>query len=60
MLAHWLGWHDEKRVKRARKVLLDLGLLEMVKPAVGTKNAQYRLRAGVGDREPLAIMPTVH
>ena len=60
MLVNWLGWNHEKRVKAARKVLLDLGLLEMVKPAVGTKNALYRFTPGVSDRTPLPTRPTMH
>jgi hypothetical protein len=60
MLAYWLGWHSEKRVKAARKVLLDLGLLEMVSPATGHKLALYRFAPGVGDHAPLPTRPTVH
>lgn len=60
MLVHLLGWPHEKRVKAARKVLLDLGLLEMVKPAVGTHNALYRFTPGASDTAPLPTMPTVH
>ena len=55
-----LGWNHENRVKAARKVLLDLGLLERITPATGNKRAVYRFAPGVSDRAPLPIMPTMH
>jgi hypothetical protein len=44
----------------ARKVLLDVGLLTVIKPAaVGCKPTLYRFGHGVSDRQPLA-QPTMH